>query len=174
MKRRALILITLLCCQLTVGQFPEKALRNKLKADKIEMDQGNGDGVFKARNKKTKKWGMYQWLYEGLKTKELIPMAYDAVNYFPFNGAFTAVYNNGKVGFYLSAWSYKNAKQTVPCLYDDYQRFTVNNTPYLAVQKNGRWGWVDWLTGEEQTECKYDTQEDLPYPGYKQNIWPED
>lgn len=168
MKQLSLILITLLYCQLTFGQFPEKELLKKLKADKIEMDEGNGDGVFKARHKKTKKWGMHQWLFEGLKTKELIPMAYDAVNYFPFNGAFTAVYNGGKVGFYLSAWSYEDAKQTVPCLYDNYQGFTVNNNSYLAVRKNGKWGWVEWLTGEEKSGFIYQSKEDITAPDYDQ------
>ncbi len=171
MKQKLLALLPALCiAQLSFGQFPKKELMKKLKADTIAMDMGNEDGVFKARNKKTKKWGMYQWMYEGLNTKELIPMMYDSVRYIPFNGSFTAVYNNGKVGFYLSAWSYDSARQTVPCLYEDYQRFTItkdmSTKTYLAVKKNGKWGWVDWLTGEEKTEFVYDTKDDLPHPNY--------
>ncbi|OUS01053.1 hypothetical protein A9Q86_09930 [Flavobacteriales bacterium 33_180_T64] len=133
------------------------------------MDEGNEDGVFKANSKRSKKWGMYQWTYEGTNVKELIPMKYDSIKYFPFNGAFTAVYNDGKVGFYLAKWSYGDkAKQTVPCLYEEYQRYNNNGITYLAVSKNGKWGWVDWLTGEEKTEFKYETKEELPYPKYEQ------
>jgi hypothetical protein len=168
MKQISVIIVLVFTAQLVFGQFPEKQMMKKLNADKIEMDKGNGDGVFKARNRKTKKWGMYQWMYEGVKTKELIPMEYDSLKYFPFNGAFTAVYNNGKVGFYLSAWSYDDAKQTVECLYDDYQRYNINNTTYLAVKKNGKWGWVDWLSGEEKSEFIYDDKSDLPKPKYVQ------
>ena len=112
---------------------------------------------------------MYQWTYEGTKTVELIPMQYDSLRYFPFNGNYTAVYNDGKVGFYLAYWSYdKQARQSVACLYEDYKRYSVKGISYLAVKKNGKWGWVDWMTGEEKSEFKYDTPDDLPYPYYKQ------
>lgn len=69
--------------------FPEKEMLKKLKAREIEMDEGNGDGVFKAKSRATKKWGMYQWMFDGVKTRELIPMEYDSVKYIPFNGAFS-------------------------------------------------------------------------------------
>lgn len=95
-----------------------------------------------------------------------------SVKSFPFNGNFTAVYQGGKVGFYLAKWSYDNdARQTVPCQYEGYQRFTVNNITYLAVVKNGKWGWVDWLTGEERSDFIYSTKDDLPYPGWEQKTY---
>jgi len=112
-------------------EFPKKEIMKKLKAKKIEMDGGNGDGVFKAQSKKTKKWGMYQWMFEGTNVKEMIPMQYDKVDYFPFNGAFTTVYNNDKIGIYLCEWSYrKNAKQTVECKYDEIKKFSVKKDEY--------------------------------------------
>jgi hypothetical protein len=178
MKRYHLhiLIIALFSCNVSIAQdFPEKDIAKKLKADKIEMDAGNGDGVFKARLKKTKKWGMYQYTYSGTKVKELIPMQYDSVRYFPFNGSFAAVYNDGKVGFYLSEWSYGDqAKQTVPCSYGNYQRYNSKGTTYLAVTKNNKWGWVDWLTGEEKSEFKYTTKKDLPSINYKQETWFKD
>jgi len=159
----------------TAQGFPEQAIKKKLKARKIEMDEGNGDGVFKAKSRKTRKWGMYQWMYEGTKVKELIPMAYDSLRYFPFNGAFTAVYNNGKVGIYLSAWTFdEDAKQTIECKYEDYRRVRVRKeeysmgTIYLAMKKNGLWGWVDWMTGEEKSDFAFETLDDLPFPQYEQ------
>jgi hypothetical protein len=158
--------------------FPEKEIMKKLDARKIDMDQGNGDGVFRAQSRKTKKWGMYQWMYEGTDVKEMIPMEFDKILNFPFNGSFTAVYNNGKVGIYLCAWSYgENAKQTVECKYEDYGRINIrpdkysSPTTYLAMKKDGKWGYVDWLTGEEKSEFIYDTTKDLPYPDFKQKSY---
>ena len=148
--------------------FPKKEIIKAYKLKSIAMDEGNGDGVFLAQSKKTKLWGMYQWGYEGSKCTELIPMNYDSLRYFPFNGAYTAVYKDGKVGFYLSKWSFEsNAKQSVPCSYDNYQRMTVNGDSYLAVQKGNYWAWVNWYTGKEMSEFKYVTVQDLPWPRWK-------
>lgn len=157
--------------QMESWQLPTmKSAREKLNADLVIFDENNGDGAFKARNKTTRKWGMFQDL--GDEIIEMIPMRYDSLKSFPYNGNFTAVYNQGKVGFYLSAWSYdEKAKESVPCMYEDYQRFTNEGITYLAVQKNDKWGWVDWLTGEQKSEFKYDSKDDLPYPDYKQKRW---
>jgi hypothetical protein len=142
--------------------------------DVIDMDNNNGDGLFKARSKESKKWGLYQNL--GDEIVEAIPMKYDSIYHFPWNGNFTAVFNDSKVGFYLSYWTYgSDAKQSVLCIYEDYKRYiTDDQVPKLAVQKDGKWGWVDWLTGEEKSEFKYDTPEDLPYPSYSQEMWLEE
>jgi len=151
-----------------------KESKKKLNADILIFDEGNGDGVFKARDKRTKKWGMYQSLgADDLTT--LIPENYDSINFFNFNGKYTAVYNEGKVGMYLSYWSfYDKAKQTVPCAYEYYKNFDADGVPKLAVKKNGKWGWIDWLTGEEKSEFKYETTKDLPYPYYNQKTWIEE
>ncbi|MDC1327220.1 WG repeat-containing protein [Ulvibacter sp.] len=152
-----------------------KLAKTKLNADLVIFDPNNGDGALKARSKITKKWGMYQFLDMNMEVKELIPMQYDSLNFYPFNGKYTAVYNNGKVGFYLSYWSYdEQAKQTVACAYEDYKRFDTDGVSKLAVKKNGKWGWVDWLTGEEKSEFTYNSTDDLPYPRYKQNYWFDD
>lgn len=150
------------------------ASKKKLNADIVIFDESNGDGVFKARNKTTQKWGMYQSLGEDDLTT-LIPANYDSINFFNFNGKYTAVYNEGKVGVYLSYWSfYDKAKQTVPCTYEDYKNFDADGVPKLAVKKDGKWGWVNWLTGEEKSEFKYETTKDLPYPYFNQDIWIEE
>jgi hypothetical protein len=149
-----------------------KLAKTKLNADLVIFDPNNGDGALKARSKKTKKWGLYQFSDMNMEEKELIPMQYDSLNFYPFNGKYTAVYNKGKVGFYLSYWSYdEQAKQTVACKYEDYKRFDTDGVSKLAVKKNGKWGWVDWLTGEEKSEFIYGSTDDLPYPHYKQNYW---
>lgn len=154
--------------------------QSKFNADKVEFDEANGDGAFRARNKDTKKWGMYQGSASG-EPDEMIPMEYDKVDFFEVNASFTGVYKNGKVGIYLCKWSYEDKhKQTVPCQYEDYRRVDTkavnhdvfkmeNTTEYLAMKKNGKWGWVDWLTGEEKSEFKYDSVEDLPQPTWQQH-----
>lgn len=145
--------------------------RRKLGADIIEMDFGNGDGVFKSRHANSKLWGMYQSLSENELT-ELIPMEFDSLHFFSWNGFFTPVYQSGKVGFYLSKWSYnEQAKQSVPCLYDDYQRFSADGVSKLACKRDGKWGWVNWLTGEEESEFYAETSDDLQYPYYHQATW---
>jgi hypothetical protein len=160
-------------------QYDKETLKTmkKLNADSIVSDPGNGDGAFKARHKKTKKWGMYQF------ENEMIPMQYDSLQFFPFNGNFTAVYNGGKVGIYLCEWSFNDkAKQTVSCEYENYKRISVERDTewgteqftYLAMQKNSLWGWVDWLSGEEKSSFTYKTIKELPYPNYKQDKWFED
>jgi len=151
--------------------FPTEALKKKYKFQLIEMDEGNGDGVFMAKSKKTRLWGMYQYVYDGLTIKTLIPPKYEKLNYFPFNSPFTAVYKNGKVGFYLSSWSYgSQACESVACLYDDYQRFTTDDGAIrLAVKRDNHWGWINWLTGKEMSEFTYPTPQDLPYPSWKQS-----
>ena len=142
--------------------------------DMIDMDNENGDGLFKSRNKESQKWGLYQYMND--EFVEAIPMKYDSLYHFPWNAYYTAVFNDGKVGFYLSYWSYdEQAKQSVPCIYDDYKRFkTEDQTPVLAVEKDGKWGWIDWLTGTEKSEFKYASPDDLPYPHYEQKVWIED
>lgn len=146
--------------------------KDKEKIDMIDMDGNNGDGLFKARSSETQKWGLYQYLGRN-NLIEAIPMKYDSLYHFPWNGVYTAVFNDGKVGFYLSYWSYDtDAKQSVECKYDDYKRYiTDDQIPKLAVKRDGKWGWVDWLTGEEKSEFKYETPDDLPYPFYEQNMW---
>ncbi len=180
MKNKSIILITIsfFLISSVFAQFPEKDIMKKINASKIKMDEGNGDGVFRAKSKKTKKWGMYQWMFEGTDVNEMIPMKYDSLRNFPFNGSFTAVYNDGKVGIYLCEWSYgKDAKQTIICRYDDYKRIRVRRdqydggTIYLAMKKDGKWGYVDWLTGEEKSEFIYNTIDDMPSPSFVQKTY---
>jgi hypothetical protein len=140
--------------------------------DSIEMDRGNGDGIFLGRSQTTQKWGMFQHIDGYDLPTVLIPTKYDSIWFFPWNAPFTAVYEDGKAGFYLSFFTFEDkAKQSVNCLYNEYRRYTVHNTNevFLAVSKNGKWGWVDWLTGEEKGEFMYDKSEDLPMNTYKQS-----
>lgn len=153
-------------------EFNKKYKDNRI--DLIDMDGNNGDGLFKARNSETLKWGLYQYMWD--KFLEAIPMQYDSLYHFSWNGNYTAVFNDGKVGIYLSNWTYgEEAKESVPCIYEDYKNYRLEDqTLRLAMKKDGKWGWVDWLTGEEKSEFKYDDPDDLPYPYYEQETWFEE
>lgn len=162
--------------------FSQKQLMEMVNADLIEMDKNNGDGTFQARDKETQKWGMYQFSFDNGKPTEMIPKQYDSIQYFGVNEKFTAVYNNGKLGIYTCYFDYQNnAKETVPCLYDDYKKMIIPfkghildapfsyTEEYLAAKKNGKWGWVNWFTGEEQSKFIYKTTKELPVPNYEQH-----
>lgn len=159
----------------------ELKLKDQLKAEIIEYDRGNGDGVFIAKLIKNKKWGMYQNLGKEIQT--IIPAQFDSISFFGWNGLFTGVWNNNKVGIYQSVWTYgeDDARQTVECLYDDYKKFNVERNinsngyymkktlVYLAVKRDGLWAWIDWMTGELKTEFLYDLEkEKMPYPNFEQ------
>lgn len=175
--RTTISLIITLFIQISVFSQNDQELwiMKKLKADQCISDSLNGDGVYKVRNKKTMKWGMIQSYSR--KIGKIIPMEYDSLYFFPVNGLYTAVYKNGKLGFYLSEWSYaKKAKQSVPCIYESYKTIDIsfdNMTleEYLAVKKNGKWGWVDFYTGEEKSEFIYEHTDDLPKPDWKSTYY---
>ena len=147
---------------LTAQNFPERQMMRKYKADTLALDEINQDGAFKLRGKRSGKWGLYQWLYRGLMTRELIPMTYDSLDFIGFNAPFTRVYQEGKHGVYLSGWSYEDARETVPCIYDDSQIIRQANRLYIAVKKNSKWFWVNWETGEEFSNITADSWEKLP------------
>ena len=154
LKKTALLALILLGCKNYAQEIPAAYL-NKINASNYRVDTANEDGVFIAQNSTTKKWGMYQ-LASPNQLKEIIPMAYDSIGFYAYNSLITDVWIAGKVGIYTSPWSYRNAKQTVPCLYDNFQIFQIEKTinsdlgyntnykTYLAVQKNGLWAWIDW------------------------------
>jgi len=152
-------------------------LKKKYNFDIVKNDPNNGDGVVKVRNKTTKKWGMYQ-IYSLDEIIELIPTEYDSVDFFGFNAFYTKVYKKGKAGIYLCQWSYGDkAKQTIKCEYQDFKTILIDtdveggdysfSVNYIAAKKNNKWGWINFMTGEEKSEFIYDTTEALPYPTFK-------
>jgi hypothetical protein len=154
----------------------------KIKANEYKLDKYNEDGVFLAKIKKTKKWGMYQLGSEN-NAIMMIPPLYDSIDFFRYNGLITGVWNDGKVGIYTCSWTYgdEDAKQTVPCLFEGYRIFNIEkNIPsfygnytktivYVAVKQGGLWAWIDWMTGELKTDFTVDLdKESMPYPEFEQ------
>lgn len=166
----------------TIAQDVTPKILKIINASEYKPDKNNGDGVFVAQHQQTKKWGMFQAWSEN-EIKQMIPMQYDSIDFFGFNAKMTGVWNKGKVGIFLSPWSFseETAKQTVACLYDGYKIFEVEKTvsdglgsyrkyfDYVAVKKDSLWAWIDWMTGELKTDFKYDLEkEKMPYPGFEQ------
>ena len=156
----------MLIFSLTAQEFPKPQMMRKFKADSLILDTQKSDGSFKFREKNSQKWGLHQWLYRGLLTRELIPTKYDSLDFIPYNGSFTAVYQQGKVGIYLSPWVFENAVESVACQYDDHEIRLIETIPYLAVKKQDRWIWVDWQSGTEYADAPADTPQELSPPNF--------
>lgn len=122
------------------------------KGDDAFKPDGNGDGVFYARNS-NKKWGLYQM------NQNIIPAEYDSINTIGYNTPFTIVWNNGKAGVYKSFFG--SPSLSVPCIYEDAKRIRGNRY-YLAVKKEGKWGYVDWYNGKELSKFIYNSYDELP------------
>lgn len=154
----------------------DESLKKTLNADLIVWGHLGGDGMRMVRNKKTQKWGIYQIMGDDII--EFIPMEYDSLRSFEQNSNFTVVYNSGKIGIYLARWTYgEQAKESVPCQYEDYRIFDSNDYPpttYLAVKNNGKWAWIDWFNNDLKSGFLYNTPSDLLIIGYEQNVFFEE
>lgn len=113
--------------------------------DKLINDPVNQDGLFIARNKKTKQWGYFQMSYDQV----LIPMEYDSIQFFNFNQPFTIVMNDGKYGIFSFGLP---GELLVECIYNDCKYFTEGQGVYkkylIAVKKDNQWMWLDWYNGK--------------------------
>jgi hypothetical protein len=115
-----------------------------------------GDGVFYGKSKDNK-WGMYQTYIRG----EIIPAQYDSIAQMGWNTPFTIVWNNNKAGIYTDVFG--TPTLSIPCSYENAVRGYSNGVYYLAAQKNGKWGYVDWQNGAVLLDFTFD-EKDLPSP----------
>jgi hypothetical protein len=123
----------------------------------IEDEDLGGDGVFYGKSKDNK-WGLYQTYSRG----EIIPAKYDSIARLGWDSPFTIVWNNAKAGIYKDVFG--EPSESISCIYEDAKRGYSNGRYYLAAQKDGKWGYVDWYNGKELTEFIYDSIEELPWP----------
>jgi len=86
------------------------------------------------------------------KTGQELLCKYDYVSWDGFSEGFVAVSLDGKWGFMD-----KTGKETVPCKYDDVERFREG---LAAVELNGKWGFID-TAGKEVVPCQYDGTRDF-------------
>jgi hypothetical protein len=166
-KIHFLVMFFLIFINFCFGQNDMKKILKKINATEYKIDFKNEDGIFVAKNNKSKKWGMFQaWSIK--KINEIIPVKYDSIDFFDVNSPLTGVWLKGKVGVYLSPWTFEKGKQSIPCLYDGYRIF-IKETYYLALQKEGKWAWVDWISGQLKTDFQYELSGDnLPEPNFIQ------
>ncbi len=94
--------------------------------------------------------------------RKIIPMKYDKIEPMSFNAPFLIVYNENKAGVYSSPFG--DCKMTVPCKYEELKRFTSDGYFYCAVRKGNKWAILDWYTGEESTEYRWDSYKELRVP----------
>lgn len=151
----------------TYGKDELSKMKRKLKADKIIFDKMNEDGVLLIRKKRTGKWGIVQGSGKSFQT--VVPATYDSVTSPEYNAEFVFVYINNLIGIYLLGWTVGSdqAKESVSCIYNELKKTEINGCTFLAGMRNGNWGWLDWYTGREIGDFKYDSFADLPHPDCK-------
>ncbi|MFT7156325.1 MAG: hypothetical protein ACI8Q1_001331 [Parvicella sp.] len=122
----------------------------------VKDENLGGDGVFYGKSKDNK-WGMYQTYVRG----EIIPAQYDSISEMGWNTPFTIVWNNNKAGIYTDVFG--TPALSIPCSYENAVRGYSNGVYYLAAQRNGKWGYVDWNNGKVLLDFTYE-EKDLPSP----------
>lgn len=180
MIKYCFVFLLIAASALEAQELTKKQLK-KMNLMEYHWDPYNGDGVLVGKDRGSKQWGMFQ-VYNEKEWVCLIPPDYDSLDFFEFNGLFTGVWRDGKVGIYLSPWSSDTAYQSVPCEFDAYKKYNVEwikhseggysyrtELSYVAVQQNGLWAWIDWYTGEIKTDFIYDlSRERMPFPNFEQ------
>lgn len=141
-----------------------KAIRRKKGFDYVEFDRMNNNEIFRARSRRLGKWGLYKG-FDVNTTETLIPSEFDSLYMFPNENNFTVAFKAGKVAIYTML-NYQVKKISDP-VYDDFKRVNNNDMDYLAVKKQGRWGWVDWFDGEIKVNSISTSFEELPAPDWK-------
>jgi hypothetical protein len=70
------------------------------------------------------------------------------------------------MGIHLLEWTVgsEDAKESVPCIYDELVKAEIKGCTYLAACKTGKWMWIDWYTGREVEEGTFNSFNDLPKP----------
>ena len=165
MKKYLLILITIILSNIVFAQSEKdtKIVQHALNAKQIIWDEYNGDGVLKAQNKKTGKWGMYQYWFNSKKPEKLVLMKYDSLGFYTHTSSYTIVKNNNKYGVLGSAWEGIEPKTQVKCLYQ-MLRYVRGSRNIIAAKGNNKWGYVSTETGDTLIPFAFNKFSDLPMP----------
>ncbi len=144
------------------------AIRRKKGFDFIEFDRVNNNEIFRARLSRLRKWGMFRG-FDVDNLEQLIPGEYDSLEFFPSNNTFTPVYLAGNIGFYTMVDG--KVKKIADAEYEAFKRVEINESEYLAVQKQGKWGWMDWFDGEIKVNSISPSFDKLPTPDWKSKYY---
>ena len=177
-KLFSLLLLSLISISLLAQRADEKALKKRLQADKIVWDEGNGDGVFLARKKKTQKWGMFQLSWEGSNPtdhKVLVAAKYDSLGFFGFNGSYAIAKRGTRYGTVSSPWMEENelSKPLLPFKYE-YLTHVKDYSGYLAAKLNGKYSYIDPENGKAYLPYVFESLEQLPVPSSYMKKYPMD
>jgi len=130
-------------------------------ADKIVFSSTHED-IYQLRNKKTQKWGMYDWY------NQLIPMEYDTIIPFKQFQPFTIAQKEGN--YVIIQWPY-DTQELVTITLDNFDKVSIiTNTNFsnsgsqyiLIASQNGSWGCVNWKDLSVIIPFKYASSEELP------------
>lgn len=137
-----------------------KRFLRERKADKIVFCEVHQD-VYQLRNKKTKKWGMYDWF------DQLIPMEYDTIIPFKQFQPFTLAKKNG--AYIILKWPYDIEEIALTPITDfeamDIVTVIDNNVTFryfLLASHDGSWGCVSWQDLSTIIPFKYASSGDVP------------
>lgn len=171
-------ILLLLIFSTIYSQDADKEVKKLLNVNEIVWDEYNQDGVLKARNNKTGKWGMYQYAYDGKRPKTLVTMKYDSLGFYDFSSSYTIVKNKNKYGIILSPWSSDNARRSVRCIYEQI-KYVESGNGMLAAKGNNLWGYIDYKTGDTLIPFLHSSQTELPPPNnmffeYPMQTYPEE
>ena len=134
-------LVLLFIAGFSQSESQEKYIKKELGVKQIVWDKENQDGIFKALDKKTKKWGMFQY-FEGKRPKKLVSFKYDSLGFYKFNASFTIVKNKGKYGLISDPWGEPKAKLIVKCKHDEL-RYVKNGYGMIASKQDGFWAYIN-------------------------------
>lgn len=135
-------------------------LKNK-GGDQVEYCIAHED-VYFVRNKKTGKWGMYDWY--GM----LLPMEFDTIQHFDQFQPFTVGKKEGQN--VVIQWPYDTESEGVEMvngvdslLTKQFKSRGISSASYfLLASKNGKWGCLDWATLVELIPFEYSSPEEVP------------
>lgn len=171
-----IFILTIFSAQILIAQnIDEKKLIKSMRATEIIWDTENGDGVFIAQFKSSKKWGMFQ-LIEGMRYKTLVLPKYDSLGFFSFNGSYTIYKKGNKYGVIGSPWENENEISAVllPANFDFLKPIYSNGVNMLIAKQNGKWTYIDYKTGKPFIPFIFKTIDELPIPSYYMKKYPMD
>ena len=137
-----------------------KKVRKLLNAKEIVWDDHNGDGVLKAKSKKTGRWGMYQYHYDDRRPKTLVSASYDSLGFYSHSQMFTIVKKKGKYGILGSPWNDARARLNIRCKYKNIKYTNASNI--VAVQSGNKWAYFNASNGDTLMPFVFDNYGQLP------------
>ncbi len=144
------------------GEAMTKKMLKKLHASEIIWDTYNYDGVFKAKNKKTGKWGMFQYWEDLSEPKVLINYGYDSLGFYNHSSNYTLVKQNNKYGLLGQPWGDDPAVLIIDCKYDLLKYSGIRNV--IIANIDNKWGYLNSVNSDTIIPFAFNSKSELPTP----------